>query len=166
LEDLEDADEPIATKATIRQFIFTLGPEFESIQNNFRINNLPLEWKTQNWPELLTLCRDYYNSVKSHSLVRCPMTNPNEQTVDREAHQKKVKEWFLSPIKYCQEIESTQHRYPGKCIYHLAKSHLTENCGVKKECDEILANRKLSKSSTASTLSLGTLRHITEESFS
>lgn len=41
LEDLEDADEPIATKAAIRQFIFTLGPEFESIQNNFPIDNLP-----------------------------------------------------------------------------------------------------------------------------
>jgi hypothetical protein len=38
---LEDADEPIATKAAIRQFIFTLGPEFESIQNNFPIDNLP-----------------------------------------------------------------------------------------------------------------------------
>jgi len=56
LEDLADAEEPIATKAAIRQFIFTLGPEFENIQHNFRINNLPLKWQTQNWPQLLSLC--------------------------------------------------------------------------------------------------------------
>ncbi len=35
LEDLEDADEPIAPKAAIRQFIFSLGPNLISIQNNF-----------------------------------------------------------------------------------------------------------------------------------
>jgi hypothetical protein len=47
----------------------------------------------------------------------------------------------------------------------LAKSRLTENCGVKKECDDILAARKHSKSSVATTSTLGNLHHITEESF-
>lgn len=41
LEDLLEADEAISTKSAIRQFIFTLGSEFEQIQNNYRINNLP-----------------------------------------------------------------------------------------------------------------------------
>jgi len=53
LEDLADADEPIVTKAAICQFLLTLGPEFDSIQNNYRINNLPSEWQTQSWPHLL-----------------------------------------------------------------------------------------------------------------
>jgi hypothetical protein len=35
LEDLTEADEPISTKSAIRHFIFTLGSEFETIQNNF-----------------------------------------------------------------------------------------------------------------------------------
>jgi len=32
LDDLVEADEPISTKSAIRHFLFTLGPEFESIQ--------------------------------------------------------------------------------------------------------------------------------------
>jgi hypothetical protein len=44
-DDLSDVYKPIAPKAAIRQFIFTLGPEFETIQNNFRINNLPEDGK-------------------------------------------------------------------------------------------------------------------------
>jgi hypothetical protein len=69
LEDLADADEPNSPKAAIRQFIFTSANELETIQNNFRINNLPAEWNTQDWPTLLTLCRDYNNSVKLHHQV-------------------------------------------------------------------------------------------------
>jgi hypothetical protein len=63
LDELEDADEPISTKSAIRQFIFTLGPEFDTIQNNFRLENLPVKWNTQDWPTLLVLCCNYYNSV-------------------------------------------------------------------------------------------------------
>jgi hypothetical protein len=139
LADLEDAEEPIAPKAAIRQFLFTLGPEFESIQNNYRINNLPSEWKTTNWPDLLTLCRDYYNSVKSHIPPHRTIPNQHDQNFDHEEHQKKVKVWFMNPGKYCKEIEDCQKRNPGRCIYHLAKSHPAEKCGVKKECDEIVA---------------------------
>jgi len=103
LEDLEEAEEPIATKAAIRQFIFTLGPEFENIQNNFRINNLPAEWNTQHWPTLLSLCRDNYNSVKFHqSNRRTPVSS--DQNAERENHQKKVREWFMNPNKFCREI--------------------------------------------------------------
>ncbi len=42
---------------------------------------------------------------------------------------------------------------------------MTENCGVKKECDEFLATQKLSKSYIATTSTLGDLCHITEKSF-
>jgi hypothetical protein len=45
----------------------------------------------------------------------------------------------MNPGKYCKEIEDCQKRNPGRCIYHLAKSHPAEKCGVKKECDEIVA---------------------------
>ena len=108
LEDLADADELIAPNAAIRQLIFTLGPEFETIQNNFRINNLPDEWKTQNWPSLLTLCRDYHNSVRSMTLSKHLPTNPKDQQFDRETHQKKVREWFMNPTKFARELESAQ----------------------------------------------------------
>jgi hypothetical protein len=56
LEELSDSDEPISTKSAIRHFIFTLGTEFESIQHNYRIGNLPSQWMTQDWPTLLVLC--------------------------------------------------------------------------------------------------------------
>jgi len=166
LDDLADADEPISMRAAIRQFIFTLGPEFDSIQNNFRINNLPQEWRTQNWPNLLALCRDYYNSVKLQLSHRRLQLNMNDQSGEREAHQKKVRTWFLNPSKYCQEIESMQLRHPGKCIYHLAESHPTDRCGVKKECDEIVANKKNDTGASAGlTASSGKLRHIMDDSF-
>lgn len=66
----------ISTKSAIRHFIFTLGPEFETIQNNCHIDNLPMTWKTQDWPLILTLCQDYYNVVKS------------------QGSQKKIKQWL------------------------------------------------------------------------
>jgi hypothetical protein len=66
LDELNEADEPISTKSAMRHFIFTIGPEFETIQNNFRIGNLPNEWKTQDWPTLLVLCR-YQSGITSSS---------------------------------------------------------------------------------------------------
>ena len=165
LEDLEDADEPIAPKAAIRQFIFTLGLEFESIQNNFLINNLPSEWKTQSWPTLLALCQDYYNSIKPQTTTCHIPPNVHDSSFDCEAHQKKIREWFMNPTKFCQEIEREQCCHLGKCIYHLAKSHPTVKCGVKIECDEILAARKKSKQQNATSSTTGQLRHVTEETF-
>jgi len=69
LDDLLEAEEPISTRSAIRQFIFTLGPEFEQIQNNYRINNLPSDWATQDWPTILVLCRNYFNSVKPQGVI-------------------------------------------------------------------------------------------------
>jgi hypothetical protein len=140
LDDLAEADEPISTKSAIRHFLFTLGPEFESIQNNFRINNLPDAWKTQDWPSFLVLCRDYYNSVKPTGVER--KSSP-ESTFDKETHQKKIREWFLNPTKFCQQIESEQRHHPNKCIYHLSKTHQTSNCAVKKVCDRSWKPRKV-----------------------
>jgi hypothetical protein len=45
------------------------------------------------------------------------------------------------------------------------KSHPTEKCGVKKECEEIIAGHKTNKSSQSTSSSTGQLRHITEEDF-
>jgi hypothetical protein len=155
LEDLNEADEPISLRSAMCHFIFTLGPEFDTIQNNFRIGNLPSQWNTQHWPELLTLCRDYYNSIK-------PMNSsckeaPNSTNMDREAHQKKVHEWFMNPSKYSKELAAEQCRNPNKCIYHLHKTHPTTDCAVKKECDHLLASLQpgSSKSSTVSSLATG-----------
>jgi hypothetical protein len=92
LDDLADAEEPVSTRSAIRHFIFTLGPEFEPIQNNFRIGNLPEPWKTQDWPSLLVLCRDYYNSVKP-TLPNTGRKHPQVDTpFDKAAHQKKIRE--------------------------------------------------------------------------
>jgi len=76
LDDLADANEPISTKSAIRQFIFTLDSEFESIQNIYRVKVLPSEWYTDDWPTILALCRDYYNSVKPKGLLQ--KDTPNE----------------------------------------------------------------------------------------
>ncbi len=164
LDDLADADEPIALKSAIRQFVFTLGPEFETIQHNFRLNNLPQAWQTQDWPTLLSLCRDFYNSVKPHmsSTRRQPTPNGITQT-DREAHQKKVREWFSNPSKYCREINACQQQHPGKCIFHLSKTHTTERCFVKAECDKMLASKTSGNTVDRTVSPPGTLRHITEE---
>ncbi len=165
LDDLADADEPIAPKAAIRQFIFTLGPEFDTIQNNFRINNLPVDWQTQDWPTLLGLCRDYYNSVKPQLSSGRRQPNPTgTQPFDRDAHQKKVRDWFLNPAKFSKEIESAQQQHPGKCIYHLSKTHSTEKCFVKVECDKLLATKKSASQQADRQVSApGQLRHITED---
>jgi hypothetical protein len=90
LDEINDADEPISTKNAMRHFIFTLGSEFETIQNNFRIGNLPSQWNTQDWPTLLVLCRDYFNSVKPQGVSRRDQSG--ETSFDRVAQHKKVKE--------------------------------------------------------------------------
>jgi len=134
LDDLEDADEPISTKSAIRHFIFTLGSEFEAIQNNFRLENLPVKWNTQDWPTILILCRDYYNSIKPQGIFK--RDSNTASNFDREAHQKKVKMWFMNSSKFSKEISKEQQKFPDKCIYHLSKSHSTDNCHVKKECEK------------------------------
>ncbi len=94
LDDLADADEPISTKSAIHQFLFTLGPEFEPIQHNYQINNLPEAWKTQEWSKLLVLCRDCYNSIKPS--VSDKKSFP-ESTFDKESHQKKSQRMGSQP---------------------------------------------------------------------
>lgn len=61
----------------MRHSIFTLGSEFESIQHNYCIGNLPAQWHTKDWPTLLSLCHDYYNLV-------CPYgTGKKDQSGDQ-----------------------------------------------------------------------------------
>ena len=94
LEDLSEADEVISDKSAIRHFIFTLGSEFESIRNSYRLGNLPPEWMIEDWPTILVLCRDYYNSIN-------PQGPPKKDTLsdqgslsqaERNAHHKKVRQ--------------------------------------------------------------------------
>jgi len=163
LDNLEDAAEPISPKSAIRQFIFTLGSEFETLQNNFRLDNLPSKWNVQDWPSILVLCRDYYNSIKPQGLMKPDLFS--QPQFDREAHQKKVKMWFMDPVKYHKAIESEQNKFPGKCLFHLPKSHPTEKCHVKLECDKCLGNKKKPSVPQLITTPVGQLRHMTEEIF-
>lgn len=75
------------------------------------------------------------------------------------AQHKKVKQWFLNPTKFCRDIESEQKRHPGKCIYHLSKSHSTAECSVKKECEKLIAEKKDGATSTLSPIASGHLRN-------
>jgi spore coat protein CotF len=85
---------------------------------------------------------------------------------DRTAHHKKIKSYFLNPIWYKSELEAEQKKHAGKCVYHLSKTHTTENCHVKKECDKVFASRSTSSSTaSASNNSTGQLRHLTEDVF-
>jgi hypothetical protein len=162
LYDISSGPDQISTPSAIRHFIFTLGSEFEPIQNNFRIDILPEKWKNADWPTLLILCRDYFHSVKPQGVSKSlPLT---EGFVDHTAHRKKVKHWFMNPLKFCKEIEAEQCKYSNKCIYHLSKTHPTETCTVKKECDKLLSTTKPSDTpSTSTTSTRGQLRHILEE---
>ncbi len=114
LDDLLEAEEPISTKSAIRHFIFTLGPEFEQIQNNYRIGNLPQDWNTQDWPTLLVLCRNYSHSVNPQGFSkRDSNTKHNNPTSngDRAHHHKKIRSWFLNPEKYKNELIAEQKKH-------------------------------------------------------
>jgi hypothetical protein len=145
-------------------FIFTLGPEFETIQNNFRIGNLPEEWKTQDWAKLLVLCRDYSNSInpQGSSKKNTSQDSNFSSQADRMAHHKKIKLWFLNPMKYCKELESEQKKHGGKCIYHLSSTHATEDCHIKKDCDCQLAEKTSTPGVPISGTS-GRLRNLKED---
>jgi len=166
--EFEDADEPIPKKSAIRQFLFTLGPEFQPLQNNFRLGSITDDWKTQDWPTLLILCRDFYNSVNPKGPSKQNQDNDSDRMseADRNAHHKKIKSYFLNPIRYKSELEAEQKKYAGKCVYHLSKTQTTENCHVKKECDKVLASQSTSSlnASAPNTLT-GQLRHLTEDIF-
>jgi hypothetical protein len=124
---LSEAKDKISTKSAMRHFIFTLCPEFQPIQHNYCIQNLPSGW---NWPTLLVLCRDFYNSVNPHGIMK--NNSSSEGTIDRAVQHEKVKQWFLNPTKFCHEIESEHLCYPGKCIFHLSKSHPTQDCNSRR----------------------------------
>jgi hypothetical protein len=165
LDDLIKADELIPMKSAIHHFIFTLGLEFETIQINFRIGNLPSEWNSQDWPTLLILCCNDSNSIDSQKwtsviclLILQPLLSLIVPLIIRRY-------WFPHPIMYCLEIEVEQQKHVGKCIYHLSKSHLTSECNVKKECDKILAKKKVSGTSASTSVSSGHLRNLKEEVF-
>ncbi len=163
LDEINNTEETISPKSAMRHFIFTLDSEFDTIQNNFRIGNLPPHWNTQDWPTLLILCRDYFNSVKPQGVLK--RDQPGDSTFDRAAQHKKVKEWFMNPSKFRRDIENEHRKHSGKYIYHLSKTHTTDECNVKRECDKLLADRKNSSPSTQNAGSSGQLRNLKEEIF-
>jgi hypothetical protein len=177
LEEINEEVETIPTKNAILQFIFTLGDEFQPLQNNFRLGTISEEWKTQDWPSLLVLCRDFYNSVnptgpsvkrdRDRGGDRDPFA---ELQVDRTSHHKKIRLWFMNPAKHRADLEAEQIKYSGRCLYHLTKSHCTDDCHVKKECNKLLASKRTNSAPnpsqhSATGPSTGNLRYITEETY-
>jgi len=162
-DEIQDADGPIPTKNAMRHFIFTLGSEFEPVQHNSRMDNLPSRWQTESWPELLVLCHNVFHSVNPNGIQRKDnyTTHGNSDCI---THQKKVREWFFHPAKFCKEITAAQKRDPDKCIYQLSTSHATNDCHIKKECDKIIAKQRTktfsNNSSSTGTSSAGQMRHI------
>jgi hypothetical protein len=72
----------------------------------------------------------------------------------------------MNPVKNRAEMEAEKTKHPGKCLYHLTKSHPTCDCYIKKECEKLLAARRSNGSNTNSTSSTsgtnGQLQNITE----
>jgi hypothetical protein len=166
LDEVNDHKETVSKSDAIRHFIFTLGNDFDSIQHNYCIDNLPSTWKMDDWLTLLILCRDYYNSIHPNGPPSKSSSNVGESPFtsrqDRLDHQKKVLLWFMNPSKFKNAIEAEQRKHSGKCIYHLSDTHQTPNCNIKKECDKILSEKQTPNATTSSS---GQLRHITEDSF-
>jgi hypothetical protein len=164
LDDLIEGEEPISDQSATHHFIFTLGLEFETIQNNFRIGILPEEWKAHDWAKLLVLCRDYPNSLNPHGLSKRSVSldgNFSSQA-DCMAHHKKIKLWFLNPTKYGKELELEQKKHSGKCIYHLSSTYATEECHIKKDCDRQRAEKSTNPNVPMSGTS-GRLHNLEEE---
>jgi hypothetical protein len=84
LDELSEAEDPISTKSAMHHFIFTLGTEFSTIQNNFCIGNLPPEWHTQDWPMLLVLCRDYFHSVSPQGILKNDLSSDHNNLSQTE----------------------------------------------------------------------------------
>jgi hypothetical protein len=173
LEEINEEVVTIPTQNAIRHCIFTLGDEFQPLQNNFRLGTISEDWKTQDWPSLLVLCRDFYNSVNPKGPTakrdrvqdRDPFT---ELCIDRNTHHKKIRMWLMNPIKHKSDIDSEQSKFPGRCLYHLSKTHSTVDCNVTKECNKLIASKRNASASNGSNSSgtsstTGNLRHITEE---
>jgi len=149
----------------VKLFQSKMQSVFECIQNSYRLNNLPVDWQTEDWPSLLVLCRDFYNSLHP---TGPPIKkdgpsgdNPFASKQDRLNHQKKIRMWFLNPGKFKNALDMVQRKYSGKCVYHLCDTHPTSTCNVKLECEKILAEKQ--SVSTSGSSAAGQLRHITEE---
>jgi hypothetical protein len=160
LDDLSDADTVIPIFSAIHHFIFTLGSEFESLQNNYRQGNLSSQWLTQDWPTILVLCRDYFNSVKPLGVSKCETRSEKVSMtpVERAEHQKQVKMCFINPTKYSWEIEAASQKFPFLCLYHLSNSHKTEVCGVLKGGEKSTDGSR----TISSSVNQGQFRHITD----
>jgi len=81
---------------------------------------------------------------------------------ERVAHQKKIRLWFMNPVKFKKELDAEIKKYAGKCVYHLCDNHPTSSCNVKRECDKLIADKGSTSQASSAT---GQLRHISEETF-
>jgi len=74
----------------------------------------------------------------------------------------------MNPAKHQTDIEAEQLKYSGRCLFHLTKSHSTDDCHVRKKCNKLLASQRNNSTTppsqhSATRSSTGNLRHITEE---
>jgi hypothetical protein len=96
LEEINEDLESISTQNAIRHFIFTLRDEFQPLQNNYCLGTISDEWRTQDWPSLLVLCRDFCNSVNPKGTTakrdRGGDKDPfSEFQIDQTSHHKKIR---------------------------------------------------------------------------
>jgi hypothetical protein len=72
----------------------------------------------------------------------------------------------MNPSKFRREIEAEQRKHSGKCIFHLTRSHRTEECNVRKESDKLLADQKNTPSSSSKNdVSTGQLCNVKRGNF-
>jgi hypothetical protein len=67
----------------------------------------------------------------------------------------------MNPTKFSKELAKEQLKYLGKCLYHLSKTHLTDDCHVKKECARLRG--ATTSGSNAPSNTTGQLHHLTED---
>jgi hypothetical protein len=77
--------------------------------------------------------------------------------------------WFSNPTKHKRDLDLEQRKYPGRCVYHLSKTHSTADCHVKQECDRLGTTPRSGNGNTTSgapsSACTGQLRHIIEDVF-
>ncbi len=123
----------------MRHFIFLLGSEIESIQiiillGTYLWIGTQLTGRLFLFSVVITITQwillDYWKKRKILHLKLKWIKQHNTRI------------WFVNFMMYCKEMTVGQRHYADKCIYHLIKSHTTDECHVKHECIKLLADKR------------------------
>jgi len=109
LEDLSDADEPIALKVQFINLFLPWGQNLKQFRIIFaseiyhQLGILQIGQLFFCFVGIITILLNLVLSIVVFS------QNTIEQGFDREAHQKKVKEWFMSPVKFAVKLRLSRN---------------------------------------------------------